>query len=513
MLPEELQDPHEAPRAAHRAVTSFQLAAELDEAGGELPIAEDGRVVQRAGLVPQGCQVVNRVEDHLALPETSRVRRHDLAARGDRDPVDVALDCDLLEREGARGAVTAAVEGDGLILVDRDRRADHAGIEPVPGYRRGRGEVLGQAILDRERPEERLHDPLAFGLAAIAKDFVQFTEVGRPGHRRGESLLHGLDRPFGVGLLIAATGHAEARLEDVVTGQRRVAGMTSALAAQEDQRRDGPRVIPPNFLGDGAEELEGGDHPLEDRFGALERRRQHEGGVGVGPGRHQERHESASVGEVDVDVPEVGLEAPARPVPQRKERLLISTLFPEEMALDLGIAALVAAFVAEATIDLGGGVALLRRGSAVVDEDLVDEGLEGAELGSGPVPGQGLGMGVGMHEGMPDGPARVSELAGDLPDGQAIAMSPPNRAIVVHGHPVLALRVGETFSEGTFTVPKGAGVGPAYALILPPGGSRLRAHFHTTADPVPARPMHDAFRYSPANHPGVHQRPLKGRNG
>ena len=121
---------------------------------------------------------------------------------------------------------------------------------------------------------------------------------------------------------------------------------------------------------------------------------------------------------------------------------------------------------------------LLGWGGPVLDEDLVDEGLEGAELGSRPVPGQGLGMGVGLHEGMPEGPSGVSELAGDLPDGHAIAMGPPNRAVIVHGHHVLALRVGATFSVGTFTVPEGSGVGPAYALISPPGGSRLRAHFH-----------------------------------
>src|SRR6185437_13385968 len=146
---------------------------------------------------------------------------------------------------------------------------------------------------------------------------------------------------------------------------------------------------------------------------------------------------------------------------QRDECLLKSTSVRPEVALDLGIAAPVAALVAEAAIDLGGGVALLGRRGAILDEDLVDGGLELAELGSRPIPGQGLGMRVGMHEGMPDGPAGVSELAGDLPDGQAIAMSPPNRAIVVHGHHVLTLRAGETSSEGTFTVPKGVGVGPA----------------------------------------------------
>jgi hypothetical protein len=126
---------------------------------------------------------------------------------------------------------------------------------------------------------------------------------------------------------------------------------------------------------------------------------------------------------------------------------------------------------------LRGGEPLLGRGGLVIDENLVDDGLEWAELGSRPVPGQGLGMGVGMPEGMPDGLSRVSKLAGDLPDGPAIAMSPPNRAMVVHGHHVRALRGGEAFSAGTFTIPEGAGVGPTYALILPPGGCRLGAQF------------------------------------
>ena len=65
-------------------------------------------------------------------------------------------------------------------------------------------------------------------------------------------------------------------------------------------------------LGTRAEELEGRDHPFEDRLGALEGESQHEGGVGVGPGRDQERHEPAAVGEVDVDVAEIGFETLAR---------------------------------------------------------------------------------------------------------------------------------------------------------------------------------------------------------
>ena len=88
--------------------------------------------------------------------------------------------------------------------------------------------------------------------------------------------------------------------------------MALAFASQEDQRGDGLGVVPPNLLGHGPEELEGRDHPFEDRLGALEGQRQDEGSVRVGPGRDQERHEPAAVGEIDVDVAEIGLEALAR---------------------------------------------------------------------------------------------------------------------------------------------------------------------------------------------------------
>ena len=92
-------------------------------------------------------------------------------------------------------------------------------------------------------------------------------------------------------------------------------------------------------LGTRAEELEGGDHAFEDRLGALEGQGQDEGGVGVGPGRDQERDEPAAVGEIDVDVSEIGFEALAREMSQRDEGLLMSASVLAQIALHLGIAA------------------------------------------------------------------------------------------------------------------------------------------------------------------------------
>ena len=66
-----------------------------------------------------------------------------------------------------------------------------------------------------------------------------------------------------------------------------------------------------------------------------------------------------TIREVDVDVSEIGLEALAREVPQRDERFLMPTSVFEQVALDLGIPAVVAVFVAEASEDLSSGVPLL----------------------------------------------------------------------------------------------------------------------------------------------------------
>ena len=159
--------------------------------------------------------------------------------------------------------------------------------------------------------------------------------------------------------------------------------MKLALPSQQDHGGDGLGVVPPDFLGDAAEELEGGDHAGEDRLGALEGQRQDERRVGVGPGGDQERHEPSAVGEVDVDVAEIGLEPLAREMAQGNEGLLMSAFVLEHVALDLAVAAAVAVFVLEATKDLHGGVALLGRRLLVVGQDLVDDRLEGPEDGSG----------------------------------------------------------------------------------------------------------------------------------
>ena len=57
----------------------------------------------------------------------------------------------------------------------------------------------------------------------------------------------------------------------------------------------------------------------------------------------------------------------------------MATSMLEQVALYLGIAATVAMLIAEASEDLGGGVPLLGWGGLVVDEDLVDDRLDGPQ--------------------------------------------------------------------------------------------------------------------------------------
>jgi hypothetical protein len=228
----------------------------------------------------------------------------------------------------------------------------------------------------------------------------------------------------------------------VMAGQGGVSRMDLALATFEDQRGDGLGVVPPDLLGDGPEELEGGDHALEDGLGAFEGQGQDERGIGVGPGGDEEGDEAATVGEVDVDVAEIGLEALSREMAEGDESLSMTAAMLEHITLDLGIAAGIGVLIAEASMDLGGGVPLLVRCVLVVGENAIDDRFDRAEEGSLAVPGRRDGR-LGMVEDMPDGLASVSKLAGDLPDGHAIATSPSNRAIVVHREHVLILRGGD----------------------------------------------------------------------
>jgi hypothetical protein len=83
------------------------------------------------------------------------------------------------------------------------------------------------------------------------------------------------------------------------------------------------------------------------------------GSVRVGPGRDQEGNLPPAIGEIDVDVAKIGLEALAWQVPQRNERLAMATSVLVHIALHLAVTSVVPVYILQATKHLHGGVALL----------------------------------------------------------------------------------------------------------------------------------------------------------
>ena len=333
-------------------------------------------MVQRAGFAIERREEMDRVEDHRLSRQGTFMSGDHLTLRHDHNAIHISLDRHHLEGIPAWHAVAVAVESDALILVDGDRGLDHTGVEPVRRQRCRRGEVFGEAVLDRERPSQGLHDAVVLGFATLAKERVQFRKIVDARHGCGEPPLHGLDGPFGVGLFVAARRHAAVRGEDIVTGHRRVSRLKLAFAPQQNRRGYGPRIVPPNLLGHGAKELESCDHSFKDRLGAFEGKGEHKRSVGVSPGRDQERYEPAAVGEIDVDVAEIGFEALTGEMSQRDNRFLMLASMLLNVALDLSIAATVIVLVAETAKELSGGVPLFGRGGLVVDQDLIDDSFD-----------------------------------------------------------------------------------------------------------------------------------------
>ena len=122
----------------------------------------------------------------------------------------------------------------------------------------------------------------------------------------------------------------------------------------------------------------------------------------------------------------------------------------EDIALHLGVAAAVAMLVAKATKHLRGGVTLLGRRGLVVQKNLVDDPLERTEFRCEAIPNRWVGL--GMVENLPDGDSGEIEFPGDLPDGLAIAVRPPNGAVIVHRkHFLASMRVRHPCKEAHST--------------------------------------------------------------
>lgn len=341
MIRQELQNADVVAGARARAMLLFQGAAQLGKHRRQLPVAVNVGVVQRRRFARERHQVVQRIQHLLIVPVRAAVLGDDLAPRDDRDVPHVGLDGHTLKGIDARHAVLVAIETHRLVLVHAGRLFQ-TGVERPRRQRQGMGLFALEALADRLVLAGLL--ALAFAQTAGAQVGVELFKVLDPRYRRRPNLLQELHAPFGTWLLLRPTHQAEERLKVVVARQRRVTPVELPRTALEQVGRDGFGIVPPDLTGHATEEPEGLDQAVQDRLGPLRGQSQHERAIRVGPGRDQHRNLPAAVGEVDVNVPEVGFQALARVVSERDERLPVLATLGADIVPQPLIAALVAVF-------------------------------------------------------------------------------------------------------------------------------------------------------------------------
>jgi hypothetical protein len=152
-----------------------------------------------------------------------------------------------------------------------------------------------------------------------------------------------------------------------------VAGMQCPLAATMDEPGDGFGVVPPQLARDASEKGESFDQSVENGLGPLRGNRDGEGAVGITPGGDQHGHLSAAIGEVNVDVTEVGFDAIAGRVFERDEGLAVFETASLDVASNLVVAAYVFVFTNESSVDPGGGMPLLGWCGLILRKDIVND--------------------------------------------------------------------------------------------------------------------------------------------
>jgi len=264
---------------------------------------------------------------------------------------------------------------------------------------------------------------------------VEFGQVFHLRHRRGPVALQVAHAAFDMRLLLRPSHHAEQRLERVMTGQRLVALVELPFAAREDVRRHGARIVPPQLVRHAAEERERLDQAMQDRLGPLRRQGDGERTVRVTPCHHQHRHLPATVGEVHMDVPEVGFEPLARFVIERYECLTLATLEAAHITANAIVTTGVAVLVPQTAKQLGHRVPLFARRRLVGLKNLVDHRFERIHHRRHRPPP--IWLRLRLCENLADLPPRMMKPAGQLADAQLLdQMSPPNACILVHlDHP------------------------------------------------------------------------------
>jgi len=265
-----------------------------------------------------------------------------------------------------------------------------------------------------------------------------------------------------------------------MAGQRRIARMDLAVATDQQLQRHGFRVVPPDLAWDAAEILEPLNHPFQNGFHTLGRQRDRKRTVRVRPHQNQNRNRTTPLGEIDVDLPEVGLQPLARIMRQRNERFPLTLPALPDIAPHGVVAALIP-LASQTPEDLHHRMTLLRRRLLVRGEDLVDPlQIPGQRAVMLPLPwGIPLRLAVAAQN-LTDLPPRMMKPPGDLADTHPIAMRPTNPSVMIHRkHPILR-KPSRPLLEEWFT--EFASVGPDSTPIFPRPRSVLDAYLHAAED-------------------------------
>jgi len=264
---------------------------------------------------------------------------------------------------------------------------------------------------------------------------IQLRQVAHLRHRCGPVALQVPHPPLHVWLLLWLTHPAEKRLERVVAGQRLVTLVQLPLATDEHVRHHRLGIVPPHFPRHAAKEGETLNHAVQDRLGTLGRQGDGKRTVRVSPGEQQDWNLAAAVRELDVDMPEVSLQALAWVVVQRDESLALAALLAGDVQPHAVVAAAVVVLGLQTAKDLGGGVPLLGRSLFIGAQDGVDDRLERIDHR-----GQRAALirfGLGLAEDLADLAAGVMKTSRQFADAQLVhAMGAADTCIFVHSdHP------------------------------------------------------------------------------
>jgi hypothetical protein len=433
MLGKQLQDADELPAAGAGAVPAFQILTQVGKDRRQLPMPKEIGMIQRRWPPSQRRQIVQRVEDLFAAAVRTRMPRDDLAAGHYTDVIHVALDGHRLESEGARHAVAIAVETYRLIFVYLAGLLA-ARIKGLLGQSQGLLVVAAEALADRLLPA-RL-GPFAIAQTTVAQVGIKLSQVLHLRYRCRPVPLQELHPAFDTRLLLRLTHHAEQRLEAIVAGQGRVTLVEHTLSALEQNRRHRFGIVPPHLTRHTTKKSECFDQTVQNGLGSLRWQGDGERTIGVRPGHQQNRNLLATLGEINVDMPEVGLDALARIVVERDERLPCAVSLPPHIQAHPIVTARVAVLLLQTPKQLRRRVPLLARRLLIGRQDRVKDLLERLKNRRGRVESN-IPFRLGVGENLADLPPRMVKLSGQRFDAQPIhRMGSANTSKFVHrDHP------------------------------------------------------------------------------